>query len=52
MDDQELAKRLKGFEAVWKRVGGAKAAAPSPAGPDLRLMPGKQGRRPAPRYKA
>ena len=50
MDDRDIAQRLKGFEAVWKRVGAAKAnAANAAAAAKLPLMPGKN-RRPGARH--
>ena len=52
MKDQDIARRLQGFEDVWKRVGAAKPAAGAEV-QGLRLMPGKQrnpaGRRHNPR---
>ena len=45
MDDKDIARRLKGFDAVWKRVGAAKAsAANAAAAAKLPLMPGKNRR--------
>ena len=45
MTDQDIARGLKGFEAVWKRVGSAKATPVSAAGSaGVRLMPGKNDR--------
>ena len=45
MDNKKIAERLKGFEAVWKRVGAARADPVSAAGSaGVRLMPGKNDR--------
>ena len=41
MDDKDIARRLKGFEAVWRRVGNAKSASGTAAAKGLKLMPGK-----------
>lgn len=45
--EQELAKRLEGFERVWKRVGEAKRGDEKPAIP---LMPKKERKSGAVRF--
>ena len=51
MDDREIDRRLKGFEAVWKRVGAAKSAAAAAEARGLKLMPGQSGSRRRPYQK-
>ena len=41
MTDKDIAQGLKGFEAVWKRVGAAKSASAAAAKKGVPLMPGK-----------
>ena len=48
--DRELAEKLKGFDAVWKRVGNAKTAQSSAGKAGVQLMPGKNGKKGRGRY--
>ena len=53
MDDNDIKRRLKGFDAVWKRVGSAKSASAAAEKKGVKLMPGKSrsngGQRHSPR---
>lgn len=42
MENEEIKRRLEGFEAVWKRVTAAKAENGAPAAGALELMPRKK----------
>jgi len=48
--DKEFAEKLKGFEAVWKRVGGSKSAQLSAGRSGVKLMPGKNAKKGHGRY--
>ena len=41
MTDKDIAQGLKGFEAVWKRVGASKSASAAASKKGVKLMPGK-----------
>lgn len=42
MDNNEIKKRLEGFDEVWKRVSAAKRERPERSGGAAELMPGKK----------
>ena len=52
MEDKDIQRRLRGFEAVWKRVGAAKGSAAAAAqAQGLKLMPGRGRTAGGQRYK-
>jgi hypothetical protein len=48
--DREFAERLKEFDAVWKRVSGAKTAPSCANRTGMKLMPGKNAKKGCGRY--
>ena len=48
--DREFAERLKGFEEVWKRVGGSKTPQCGAGRTGMKLMPGKNTKKGYGRY--
>lgn len=45
ISDRELSRRLRGFMAVWRRVGAARSPEAAAAHCGVRLMPRKNCRR-------
>ena len=41
MTDRDIAQGLRGFEAVWKRVGAVKSASAAATKKGVTLMPGR-----------
>ena len=50
MTDKDIVNRLKGFEAVWKRVGAVRSASAAAEKKGVKLMPGKAKAAPGQRH--
>ena len=50
MTDKDIAQRLKGFEAVWRRVGATRSAAAAAEKRGVKLMPGRAKTAPGQRH--